>query len=88
MLEAFLSPPYVARLQILLASCDGNDGSSLLNMWLLSPTIHRAFREGHVDVRPKSQVLSRMLGRASAESNPDEASQNAEVSGSIRQKAE
>lgn len=51
MLEAFLSPSYVTRLRTQLANQDGIDENSLQNIWLLSPSIHRAFREGHVAIR-------------------------------------
>ena len=79
MLEAYLSPLYVARLRTQLLSHNGDDEASLQNLWLLSPSIHRAFRTGHVNVRPGSQPP----GDKKAESELDGEIQGAVVSGSI-----
>ncbi|OBT54902.1 hypothetical protein VE04_04535 [Pseudogymnoascus sp. 24MN13] len=49
-LDAFLSPLHIARLRTLLQSHGADDRTILQNLWLLSPTIHRAFRGGHVNV--------------------------------------
>lgn len=55
MLEAYLTPSYVTHLRTQLASQEGTDETSLQNIWLLSPSIHRAFREGHVAVKLGAQ---------------------------------
>ncbi|RMZ81437.1 hypothetical protein DV738_g2159, partial [Chaetothyriales sp. CBS 135597] len=53
MLEAFLSPSSVAHLRAQIANEAGVDKTTtpLRNIWLLSPSIHRAFRNGHVALR-------------------------------------
>lgn len=51
MLEAYLSPSYVTKLRNLLLQQEATDEDSLQNLWLLSPSAHRAFREGHIAVR-------------------------------------
>ncbi|OJJ45997.1 hypothetical protein ASPZODRAFT_167030 [Penicilliopsis zonata CBS 506.65] len=53
-LEAFLSPQGVRQLKLLVES-----GDPLRNLWCLSPSIHKAFRQGHVEIRTKA---SRMAG--------------------------
>ncbi|QKX58646.1 uncharacterized protein TRUGW13939_05773 [Talaromyces rugulosus] len=55
MLEAHLSPSYVAKLRTQLSSQIEDNEASLRNLWLLLPSVHRAFREGHVSVRLTSQ---------------------------------
>lgn len=51
-LEAFLTPEYVARLASLLEN--HNDPQvALQNLWSLSPSIHRAFREGRIALHDK-----------------------------------
>lgn len=52
-LDAFLSPLHIARLRTLLQSHGADDRTILQNLWLLSPTIHRAFRGGHVNVEAR-----------------------------------
>lgn len=79
MLEAYLSPSYVARLRSQLSSHNGDEEASLQNLWLLSPSIHGAFRMGHVKVRPKTQTT----GDAKAEPELDGEIQDAVVSDSI-----
>ncbi|KAE8151741.1 kinase-like protein [Aspergillus avenaceus] len=56
-LEAFLSPEYIRHLQQVLAQHKNLKVGSLQNIVLLSPSIHNAFRQGHVDVQPRSQLL-------------------------------
>lgn len=53
MLEAFLSPVHVARLRALLQNHSDDDGDTLRNLWLFSPSIHKAFRGGHVNVQAR-----------------------------------
>ena len=60
MLEAFLSVPSVSQLQVLLNAQDGDDITHLRNLWLLSPSMHRAFRAGHIDVKPGPSAAGRM----------------------------
>ena len=79
MLEAYLSPLYVTRLRTHLLSHEGDNEASLQNLCLLSPSIHRAFRMGHVHVIPGSQPP----GDTKAESELDGEIQDAVVSGSI-----
>lgn len=33
-----------------------SDQGALKNLWLLSPSIHSAFRNGHVNIRPKLKI--------------------------------
>ena len=51
-LDAFLSPLHIARLRALIQSHNAEDGAILRNLSLLSPSIHKAFRGGHVNVAP------------------------------------
>ncbi|KAL1982490.1 hypothetical protein VTN96DRAFT_1281 [Rasamsonia emersonii] len=64
-LESFLTPSYIGRLRDVL--CSKNDISILQNVWLLSPSVHRAFRAGHVTMRTLAQVQ----GQWTAESEPE-----------------
>jgi hypothetical protein len=57
MLEAHLSPPYVNKLRLQLLEQASVDDVALRNLWLLSPSVHKAFREGHVAVRLTSRPL-------------------------------
>lgn len=57
MLEAHLSPQYVAKLHLQLVDQAGVDEVALRNLWLLSPSVYRAFREGHLAVRLTSRPL-------------------------------
>lgn len=50
LLNAFITP--AKTLQLRKALCDGNKAHQLENLWLLSPSIHSAFRNGHVHVIP------------------------------------
>ncbi|KFY30935.1 hypothetical protein V493_01533 [Pseudogymnoascus sp. VKM F-4281 (FW-2241)] len=52
-LDAFLSPLHIAKLRALLQSHANNDEDMLRNLWLLSPSIHKAFRGGHVNVEAR-----------------------------------
>lgn len=52
-LDAFLSPVHIARLRALLQTHSDNDGDVLQNLWLLSPSIHKAFRGGQVNVQAR-----------------------------------
>ena len=79
MLQAFLSPLYVAQLRTRLSSFNGDEEASMQNLWLLSPSVHRAFRMGHVHVRPGSQPS----GDRKVESEFDGEIQDAVVSGSM-----
>ncbi|KAF2490044.1 hypothetical protein BU16DRAFT_518730 [Lophium mytilinum] len=54
LLETFLTPPKVSQMRNLLR--DDSDEGGLKNLWLLSPSIHSAFRNGHVQIRPKMKV--------------------------------
>ncbi|KAL5336018.1 hypothetical protein BJX70DRAFT_373895 [Aspergillus crustosus] len=56
LLEAFISPSGVSRLR---GDKLKDDSAHLKNVLLLSPTIHNAFRAGHVDLRTRSQLLGR-----------------------------
>jgi hypothetical protein len=49
-----------------------DDQACLQNLWLLSPSIHKAFRAGHVEVRLRSELKSELLHRKIAESEVDE----------------
>jgi hypothetical protein len=51
--DVFLSPLHIARLRALLQSHGTDDRTVLRNLWLLSPSIHRAFRGGHVNVEAR-----------------------------------
>lgn len=63
-LDAFLSPDHLAELRPLLLDNDGNDRSALQNIWLLPPSIHKAFREGHEHVKSTAERL-REIGEPS-----------------------
>ncbi|ESZ96856.1 serine/threonine protein kinase [Sclerotinia borealis F-4128] len=52
-LEAFLSTSQVDRLRTLLSGRIRNDAIFLQNLWLLSPSMHKAFRTGHIEVRKR-----------------------------------
>lgn len=80
MLEAHLSPSYLAKLRAQLSSQNEDNEASLRNLWLLSPSIHRAFREGHVYVRLTSQPFGDFL---ESKWELDEEIQDAWVSGTI-----
>lgn len=69
MLEAHISPPYVEKLRTQLANQEVNDKDALRNIWLLPPSVHKAFREGHVAVT----LGYRQLGDAKSmdEQSPD-----------------
>ncbi|EED17540.1 hypothetical protein TSTA_113640 [Talaromyces stipitatus ATCC 10500] len=56
MLEAHLSPQYVAKPRSQLVNQECNDGTSLQNLWVLSPSVHKAFRQGHLYVRLVSRT--------------------------------
>lgn len=73
-LESFLTPSYIGRLRDVL--CSKNDISILQNVWLLSPSVHRAFRAGHVTMRTLAQVQ----GQWTAESEPENPFQPIRVS--------
>ncbi|CRG84062.1 hypothetical protein PISL3812_01402 [Talaromyces islandicus] len=73
MLEAHLSPSYVAKLRAQLSSQKENNEASLRNIWLLSPSVHKAFREGHVSVRLASQPF----GDSESKCEVDDEIQNA-----------
>ncbi|KAF7895461.1 uncharacterized protein EAF01_009423 [Botrytis porri] len=50
-LETFVSTPNVDRLNTLLSSQIQDNVIPLRNLWLLSPSVHKAFRAGHIEVR-------------------------------------
>ncbi|TGO40517.1 hypothetical protein BHYA_0036g00500 [Botrytis hyacinthi] len=50
-LETFFSTPNVNRLNALLSSQIRNNAIALRNLWLLSPSVHKAFRAGHIEAR-------------------------------------
>ncbi|KAI9644155.1 hypothetical protein NHQ30_007508 [Ciborinia camelliae] len=50
-LKAFLSTSHVDRLRTLLSGGLQNNAISLQNLWLLSPSMHNAFRAGHIEVK-------------------------------------
>ncbi|KAJ8062499.1 hypothetical protein OCU04_009029 [Sclerotinia nivalis] len=50
-LEAFLTPSYVAEPRAHLSGEVKNDEIYLKNLWLLTPSIHKAFRGGHVSMK-------------------------------------
>lgn len=52
MLTAFLTPSKTSQLQKILS--DKSEAHMLKNLWLLSPSIHFAFRIGHVHILPYS----------------------------------
>lgn len=56
-LEAFLTPQYVSRLQSLLEN-PSDPQTALQNLWCLSPSIHRVFRQGHVEVLDKAARMA------------------------------
>jgi hypothetical protein len=76
MLEAHISPSYVAKLRAQLSSQNENNEASLRNLWLLSPSIHKAFRDGHVSVR----LVSQPFGDSESECEVDREIQDARVS--------
>jgi hypothetical protein len=49
--EIFLTPSKVSRLRAVLL--DESDPGVLKNLWLLSPSIHSAFRSGHLKVQSR-----------------------------------
>ncbi|KAH8434372.1 aminoglycoside phosphotransferase family protein [Aspergillus melleus] len=55
LLEAFLSSDVVATLTRLLHK-PANSETYLKNVLLLPPSIHKAFRAGHVDIRPRLDI--------------------------------
>ncbi|KAL4801823.1 kinase-like domain-containing protein [Aspergillus unguis] len=59
LLEAFLSHDSVTQLSELLS--DSERTSQLLNVLLLPPTVHDAFRHGHVDIRTRAEMAGRSL---------------------------
>lgn len=70
MLEAFLSPIYIKKLQIQLSGRNesrSEDTSSLPNTLLLTPSMHHAFRAGHVHVTPAPQYSASTAGEQMAE---------------------
>ncbi|GAD95296.1 hypothetical protein TERG_03876 [Paecilomyces variotii No. 5] len=50
MLEAHITPTYVEKLRLQLSNQEKSDTDDLKNLWLLSGSIHKAFRQGHVAV--------------------------------------
>ncbi|KAF7874042.1 hypothetical protein EAF04_002714 [Stromatinia cepivora] len=50
-LETFLSASHIDRLNTLLTGQIQDNATFLQNLWLLTPTMHKAFRAGHVEVR-------------------------------------
>ncbi|KAF7883360.1 uncharacterized protein EAF02_005280 [Botrytis sinoallii] len=52
-LEAFLTPSYVARLRTILSDQVKNDESYLKNLRLLTSSMHKAFQRGHVAMKLK-----------------------------------
>lgn len=55
-MEAFLSSDGVTCLRKLVDVKPENNPSHLKNVLLLPPTIHSAFRAGHVDIRTWSEL--------------------------------
>ena len=55
LLEAFLSSDVVATLTKLLHE-PADSETYLKNVLLLPPSIHKAFRAGHVDIRPRLDI--------------------------------
>jgi hypothetical protein len=66
----------------LLLNQTDDDQASLQNLWLLSPSIHKAFRAGHVEVRLKSELKSELLHHKIVDSDVDETVETFEVSSS------
>ncbi|RDW84100.1 aminoglycoside phosphotransferase family protein [Aspergillus mulundensis] len=56
MLEAFLTSGGVSRLRDFLECDPENTSIQLRNLLLLPPSIHAAFRAGHVDIRTRSEM--------------------------------
>ncbi|KAK2765104.1 hypothetical protein FQN54_008803 [Arachnomyces sp. PD_36] len=54
LLQSFLTAPKVSDLREMLF--DESHKARLRNMWLLSPSLHSAFRNGHIRIRPKMKV--------------------------------
>jgi hypothetical protein len=77
MLEAFLSPAYITRLQTLLKVPRENDSTALRNLWLLPPNMQRAFRAGHLEVQPFGRATSQAKDKLDSE---EEIIQTARVS--------
>lgn len=77
-----MSPLHISRLRNLLLNRTDDDQASLQNLWLLSPSIHKAFRAGHVEVRLKSELKSELLHRKIVDFEVDEMMETFEVSGS------
>lgn len=50
LMEAFLTKHKVSELRSILE--DNSDHSALCDTWLLSPSLHKAFRYGHVRILP------------------------------------
>ncbi|TGO29117.1 hypothetical protein BPAE_0018g00020 [Botrytis paeoniae] len=50
-LETFISTPNVDRWNALLSGQIQDNPIALRNLWLLSPSVHKAFRAGHIEVR-------------------------------------
>ncbi|CAD6442542.1 7d2453ca-1636-4f09-a44c-930f8bdddb60 [Sclerotinia trifoliorum] len=57
-LEAFISTSHVHRLRTLLSDSVEDNAIFLQNIWLLSPSMHKAFRAGHIEVRKIDQSNS------------------------------
>ncbi|KAJ5698657.1 hypothetical protein N7462_000662 [Penicillium macrosclerotiorum] len=64
-LEAFLSPSGVRQLKSAIETHDDTQ-NALRNLWCLSPSIHDAFREGHIKVEAQAeQEKGREIGPSS-----------------------
>ncbi|TEY63386.1 hypothetical protein BOTCAL_0155g00080 [Botryotinia calthae] len=53
-LRYILTPSYVARLRTIPSDQVKNDESYHKNLWLLTPSMHKAFRAGHVTMKLKT----------------------------------
>jgi hypothetical protein len=76
MLEASCLHPISLDYRLNVGCTNNCNRTTLQNLWLLSLSIHKAFRAGHVEVTTRRRAFS----QASDECESDEISQNAAVS--------
>lgn len=68
-LEAFLTPQYVVRMGAIVESYS-DPQVALQNLWCLSPSIHKAFRQGHVVIHARAARLAE-IGYPIEECSPE-----------------
>lgn len=59
-LEAFLTPRGVLKLEQLAGNTGIEDPNyALQNLWCLSPSIHKASRDGHIEICAKAENMAK-----------------------------